>query len=70
MNKYKIIRSLLALIFTTITIGALTLLTYKTNFVLFLISSFGSSYNTQSTFIFSPNIYVLKSLYRYFLKKV
>ena len=43
MNKDKIIRSLLALIFTTITIGVLTLLTYKTNFGLFLIASFGSS---------------------------
>ena len=43
MNKDKIIRSLLALIFTIITIGVLTLLTYKTNFGLFLIASFGSS---------------------------
>ena len=43
MNKDKIIRSLLALIFTTITIGILTILTYKTNFGLFLIASFGSS---------------------------
>ena len=43
MNKDKIIKSFLALIFTTITIGILTLLTYKTNFGLFLIASFGSS---------------------------
>ena len=43
MNKDKILKSLLALIFTTITIGVLTLLTYKTNFGLFLIASFGSS---------------------------
>ena len=43
MNKDKIIKSFLALIFTTITIGVLTLLTYKTNFGLFLIASFGSS---------------------------
>ena len=43
MNKDKIFKSLLALIFTTITIGVLTLLTYKTNFGLFLIASFGSS---------------------------
>ena len=43
MNKDKIIKSILALIFTTITIGILTLLTYKTNFGLFLIASFGSS---------------------------
>ena len=43
MNKDKILKSLLELIFTTITIGVLTLLTYKTNFGLFLIASFGSS---------------------------
>ena len=43
MNKDKILKSLFALIFTTITIGILTLLTYKTNFGLFLIASFGSS---------------------------
>ena len=43
MNKDKILKSLLALIFTTVTIGVLTLLTYKTNFGLFLIASFGSS---------------------------
>ena len=43
MTKDKIIKSFLALIFTTITIGILTLLTYKTNFGLFLIASFGSS---------------------------
>ena len=43
MNKDKIYKSLLALIFTTITIGVLTLLTYKTNFGLFLVASFGSS---------------------------
>jgi len=43
MNKEKINKSFLALIFTTITIGALTLLTYKTNYGIFLIASFGSS---------------------------
>ena len=43
MNKDKIYKSVLALIFTTITIGVLTLLTYKTNFGLFLVASFGSS---------------------------
>ena len=43
MNKHKILKSLFALIFSTITIGILTLLTYKTNFGLFLIASFGSS---------------------------
>ncbi|MBD1158197.1 HPP family protein [Pelagibacterales bacterium SAG-MED17] len=43
MNKDKIYKSVLALIFTTITIGVLTLLTYKTNYGLFLVASFGSS---------------------------
>ena len=43
MNKDKIIKSFLALIFTTITIGILTLLTYKTEFGIFLVASFGSS---------------------------
>ena len=43
MKKDKIYQSLLALIFSTITIGVLTLLTYKTNFGLFLVASFGSS---------------------------
>ena len=36
-------KSFLAGIFSTITIGALTLLTYKTDFGIFLIASFGSS---------------------------
>ena len=43
MTKDKIYKSLLAALFSTITIGILTLLTYKTNFGLFLIASFGSS---------------------------
>ena len=43
MKKDKIYQSLLALIFSTITIGVLTLLTYKTHFGLFLVASFGSS---------------------------
>ena len=43
MKKDKIYQSLLALTFSTITIGILTLLTYKTNYGLFLIASFGSS---------------------------
>ena len=43
MKKDKIYQSLLALAFSTITIGVLTLLTYKTNYGLFLIASFGSS---------------------------
>ena len=36
-------QSFLASVFSIITIGALTLLTYKTEFGLFLIASFGSS---------------------------
>ena len=63
MNKDKIIRSLLALIFTTITIGVLTLLTYKTNFGLFLIASFGSSmvllYGYPESPFAKPKIYYL-----------
>ena len=43
MTKDKIYKSLLAGFFSIITIGILTLLTYKTNFGLFLIASFGSS---------------------------
>ena len=43
MEKDKLIKSLLAGLFSAITIGALTYLTYKTTFGLFLIASFGSS---------------------------
>ena len=43
INKENFIKSLLAGLFSTITIGALTYLTYKTTFGLFLIASFGSS---------------------------
>ena len=43
MNKDKIYKPFLAFVFTTITIGVLTLLTYKTNLGLFLVASFGSS---------------------------
>ena len=43
MNKKNIIKSLLAGLFSIITIGALTYLTYKTTFGLFLVASFGSS---------------------------
>ena len=43
MNKNYINKSILAGIFSTITIGILTLLTYKTSFGIFLIASFGSS---------------------------
>ena len=43
MTQDKIYKSLLAAFFSIITIGILTLLTYKTNFGLFLIASFGSS---------------------------
>ena len=43
MKKDQLIKSLLAGLFSAITIGALTYLTYKTTFGLFLIASFGSS---------------------------
>ena len=43
MEKDNLIKSILAALFSTITIGALTYLTYKTTFGLFLIASFGSS---------------------------
>ena len=43
MNKEVIIESLLAGLFSIITIGALTYLTYKTTFGLFLVASFGST---------------------------
>ena len=43
MNKEVIIKSLLAGLFSIITIGALTYLTYKTTFGLFLVASFGST---------------------------
>ena len=43
MKKVDIKKSFLAGLFATLTIGALTLLTYKTEFGIFLITSFGSS---------------------------
>ena len=43
MEKNKLIKSALAGLFSTITIGLLAYLTYKTTFGLFLIASFGSS---------------------------
>ena len=43
MNKKEFTESLLAGLFSAITIGALTLLTYKTELGVFLIASFGSS---------------------------
>ena len=43
MKKIDVTKSVLAGLFSTITIGALTLLTYKTEFGIFLIASFGSS---------------------------
>ena len=43
MNKNNIIKSFLAGFFSFITIGFLTLLTYKTDFGIFLIASFGST---------------------------
>ena len=43
MKKIDLTKSVLAGLFSTITIGVLTLLTYKTEFGVFLIASFGSS---------------------------
>ena len=43
INKNDIFKAFLAGLFSSITIGALTLLTYKTSLGLFLITSFGSS---------------------------
>ncbi len=43
MKKVDLIRSILAGLFSAVTVGVLTLLTYKTEFGLFLITSFGSS---------------------------
>ena len=43
MKKNHLVKSFLAGLFSAITIGALTFLTYKTTFGLFLIASFGSS---------------------------
>mgnify|MGYP001227666728 FL=1 len=43
MKKDHLVKSFLAGLFSAMTIGALTFLTYKTTFGLFLIASFGSS---------------------------
>ena len=43
MKKIDVTKSVLAGLFSTVTIGVLTLLTYKTEFGVFLIASFGSS---------------------------
>ena len=43
MNRIEINKSVLAGFFSAVTIGVLTLLTYKTEFGVFLIASFGSS---------------------------
>ena len=43
MNKESILKSSIAALFSFLTIGALTLLTYKTEFGVFLIASFGST---------------------------
>ena len=43
IKKKDIIRSILAGLFSFFTIGILTLLTYKTEYGIFLITSFGSS---------------------------
>ena len=43
MKNSNIVKALIAGVFSTITIGALTFLTYKTEFGIFLIASFGST---------------------------
>ena len=43
MEAEKIIKNLIAGFFSAITIGVLTLLTYKTDYGLFLVASFGST---------------------------
>ena len=43
MNKENLIKSSLAGFFSFLTIGVLTLLTYKTEYGIFLIASFGST---------------------------
>ena len=43
MKKFELKKSSLAGIFSVITIGILTILTYKTDFGIFLLASFGSS---------------------------
>ena len=43
MNKRLIKQSIFATIFSTLTIGVLTILTYKTEYGVFLIASFGST---------------------------
>ncbi|MDC3162188.1 HPP family protein [Candidatus Pelagibacter sp.] len=43
MNNLNIKKSLIAVVFSTFTIGVLSLLTYKTSYGLFLIASFGST---------------------------
>ena len=62
MNKEAIKKSCLAAIFSAITIGALTILTYKTELGVFLIASFGSSMvllfgYPESTFAQPKNIF-------------
>ena len=43
MTKKNLVRSIIAGLFSTFTIGILTLLTYKTELGVFIIASFGSS---------------------------
>ena len=62
MKKVDITKSFLAGLFSAITLGVLTLLTYKTEFGVFLITSFGSSMvlvfgYPESTFSQPKNIF-------------
>jgi len=62
MKKIDVTKSVLAGLFSAFTIGVLTLLTYKTQFGIFLIASFGSSMvllfgYPESTFAQPKNIF-------------
>ena len=62
MKKFDITKSVFAGVFSAVTIGVLTLLTYKTEFGVFLITSFGSSMvlvfgYPESTFSQPKNIF-------------
>ncbi len=69
MKKFDITKSVFAGVFSAVTIGVLTLLTYKTEFGVFLITSFGSSMvlvfgYPESTFSQPKNIFFIKYLFK------
>ena len=62
MKREKLIKSFIAAVFSTFTIAALTFLTYKTQYGVFLIASFGSTMvllfgYPESTFAQPKNIF-------------